>query len=156
MGRNPLPDSVKKKRGTLRESRRQPKDDSAVSTLVDIDVPSHLKGEAKKIYERLVRQCFAMKILAEIDTDALAIYAFEYAELIKLQQQLKAEGYTIEQETKSGTVTVANPLDRIVTKKIATVNAIGSQFGWSPVSRVRLLQIAQGKDENKNDFDEFR
>jgi P27 family predicted phage terminase small subunit len=119
--------------------------------LTNIEVPSHLKGEAKKIYERVVQQCFTMKILAEIDTDALAIYAFEYAELIRLQQQLKREGYTIEQETKSGVVTVANPLDRIVTKKIATVNAIGSQFGWSPVSRVRLLQIAKGEDK-KNDF----
>jgi phage terminase small subunit len=53
-------------------------------------------------------------------------------------------------------VTVANPLDRIVTKKIATVNAIGSQFGWSPVSRLKLLAIAQGKTEEENDFDEFR
>lgn len=151
MGRRPLPDTVKAKRGTLRESRRQPTDESVTTELTSVNVPSHLKGEAKKIFERLVRQCFSMKILAEIDTDALAIYAFEYAELIRLQQQLKNEGYVIEQETKSGTIMVANPLDRIVTKKIATVNAIGSQFGWSPVSRLKLLQIAQGEDK-KNDF----
>lgn len=156
MGRPPLPDKVKEKRGTLRKSRQRESIDTPAVTLLDVKAPAHLKGESKKIYERLVRQCFAMNILAEIDVDALAIYAFEYAELITLQQQLKREGYTIEQETKSGTVTVANPLDRIVTKKIATVNAIGSQFGWSPVSRLKLLAIAQGKTEEKNDFDEFR
>lgn len=140
----------------MRKSRQRESIDTPAVTLLDVKAPAHLKGESKKIYERLVRQCFAMNILAEIDVDALAIYAFEYAELITLQQQLKREGYTIEQETKSGTVTVANPLDRIVTKKIATVNAIGSQFGWSPVSRLKLLAIAQGKTEEKNDFDEFR
>ena len=156
MGRRPLPDKVKVNRGTFRKCRKQPTDESIITELVTVKAPGHLKGEAKKIFERLVRQCFAMNILAEIDFDALAIYAFEYAELITLQQQLKREGYTIEQETKSGTVTVANPLDRIVTKKIATVNAIGSQFGWSPVSRLKLLAIAQGKTEEKNDFDEFR
>jgi phage terminase small subunit len=34
------------------------------------------------------------------------------------------------------------------------VNAIGSQFGWSPVSRVRLHAIAAG-EEKKNDFEDF-
>ena len=140
----------------MRKSRQRESIDTPAVTLLDVEAPAHLKGESKKIFERLVRQCFAMNILAEIDVDALAIYAFEYAELITLQQQLKREGYTIEQMTKSGIVTVANPLDRIVTKKIATVNAIGSQFGWSPVSRLKLLAIAQGKTEEKNDFDEFR
>lgn len=150
MGRPKLPDQVKSNRGTLRPCRAQ----GAVATevsLLDVQAPAHLKGEAKKVYELKVRQCFAMGILAEIDTDALALYAWEYAELIALQRRLKSEDYVVEESTKNGTTTKINPLAKIVQAKLATVNAIGSQFGWSPVSRMRLQAIAK-EDEKKDDF----
>lgn len=153
MGRPKLPDQVKAKRGTLRPCRAQ----GAVATevsLLDVQAPAHLKGEAKKVYELKVRQCFAMGILAEIDADALALYAWEYAELIALQRRLKNEDYVIEETTKNGTTTKINPLAKIVQAKLATVNALGSQFGWSPVSRMRLQAIAKGEDK-KDDFSEY-
>lgn len=153
MGRAPLPPQVKKNRGTSRKCREVTSLSSYDNAqLISVTVPSHLKGEAKKVYEIKVQQCFALGILAEIDTDALAIYAFEYAELIRLQQELKAEGYTLEVETKNGSATILNPKEKVVRAKIAAVNAIGSQFGWSPVSRIRLAAIAAGKDDKKDDF----
>lgn len=106
------------------------------------------------MYTRLVSQLFAMGYLAEIDVDALSLYAYEYSELIKLQRQLQKEGYVVEEETKSGTTLKEHPLHKVVMKKLAAVNALGSQFGWSPVSRVRLHSIAAGKEE-KNDFEDF-
>lgn len=153
MGRPKLPDQVKAKRGTLRPCRAQ----SAVATgvsLLDVQAPAHLKGEAKKVYELKVRQCFAMGILTEIDADALALYAWEYAELIALQRRLKNEDYVIEETTKNGTITKINPLAKIVQAKLATVNALGSQFGWSPLTRMRLQAIAKGEDK-KDDFNEL-
>lgn len=106
------------------------------------------------MYTRLVSQLFAMGYLAEIDVDALSLYAYEYSELIKLQRQLQKEGYVVEEETKSGTTLKEHPLHKVVMKKLAAVNALGSQFGWSPVSRVRLHAIAAG-EEGKNDFEDF-
>lgn len=154
MGRPKLPDQVKAKRGTLRPCRAQGTVATKVS-LLDVKAPVHLKGEAKKVYELKVRQCFAMGILAEIDADALALYAWEYAELIALQRRLKNEDYVIEETTKNGTTIKINPLAKIVQAKLATVNAIGSQFGWSPVSRMRLQAIAKGEDK-KDDFSELK
>jgi P27 family predicted phage terminase small subunit len=153
MGRPKLPDQVKAKRGTLRPCRAQGTVATKVS-LLDVQAPAHLKGEAKKVYELKVRQCFAMGILAEIDADALALYAWEYAELIALQRRLKSEDYVIEEATKNGTTTKINPLAKIVQAKLATVNALGSQFGWSPLTRMRLQAIAKGEDE-KDDFNEL-
>lgn len=153
MGRHKLPDQVKAKRGTLRPCRAQ----GAVATeasLLEVQAPAHLKGEAKKVYELKVRQCFAMGILAEIDADALALYAWEYAELIALQRRLKNEDYVIEEITKNGVTTKINPLAKIVQAKLATVNALGSQFGWSPLTRMRLQAIAKGEDK-KDDFNEL-
>ena len=93
-----------------------------------------------------------MGILSEIDADALAVYAWEYAELIRLAKELKDEGYTYEVTNKNGeTETKLNPKEKVVRNKIAVVNTIGSQFGWSPVSRMRLQTIAK-EEEKKDDF----
>lgn len=154
MGRPKLPDQVKDKRGTLRPCRAQKSIDTPEVSLVDVRAPAHLKGEARKVYELKVRQCFAMGILAEIDADALALYAWEYAELVALQQRLAKEDYVVEEMTKNGVTTKVNPLAKVVQAKLATVNAIGSQFGWSPLSRMRLQAIAKGEDK-KDDFNEL-
>ena len=92
-----------------------------------------------------------MGILAEVDVMALELYAFEYAELVRLQEQLLKEGYTIEEETKFGTVKKTNPLEKIVHRKLAVVNALGSQFGFTPLSRMRLHQLTT-EDNQKDDF----
>lgn len=154
MGRPPLPSKVKTLRATTRKCREVADNTPIATTLVDVKAPAHLTGEAKKVYARLVSQLFNMGYLAEIDVDALSLYAFEYSELIKLQRQLQAEGYIVEEVTKNGVTQKEHPLHKVVMKKLAAVNALGSQFGWSPVSRVRLHAIAAG-EEKKNDFEDF-
>ena len=154
MARPPLPDKVKEKRGTLRKCRQREAIDTPAVTLLDVKAPAHLKGESKKIYERVVQQCFAVGILAEIDADALSLYAWELAELIALQKRLKEEDYVVEEQTKNGTSVKINPLAQVVQTKLAAVNAIGTQFGWSPLSRMRLKAMASG-EEKKNAFNEF-
>lgn len=154
MGRPPLPSKVKTLRATTRKCREVVDSTPVVTSLVDVKAPAHLTGEAKKIYARLVSQLFNMGYLAEIDVDALSLYAFEYTELIKLQRQLQKEGYIVEEETKNGSTLKEHPLHKVVMKKLAAVNALGSQFGWSPVSRIRLRTLAT-PDDKKNDFTDF-
>lgn len=151
MGRNPLPSKTKALRGTTRKCRETKSDIISVELVGPVSCPPHLKGEAKKIYEQKVQQCFAMGILSEIDADALAVYAWEYAELLRLAAELKDEGYVQTVETKNGSEVKINPKEKVVARKIATVNALGSQFGWSPVSRMRLQAIAK-EEEKKDDF----
>lgn len=153
MGRNPLPERVKENRGTARKSRRR-ETLPGVPTLVDVAIPEHLTGDAKKIYELKVRQCFATGILEEIDVDILSLYAWEMAELIRLSKELRKEGYIQEVETKFGVEKKVNPKEKVVARKITIVNSLGSQFGWSPVSRMRLQAIAKGEDK-KDDFNEL-
>lgn len=151
MPRQRLPDKVKEKRGTFRKCRKQESVEAPSVQLVDVKVPARLKGVAKKTYEFVTRQCFAMGILAEVDVHALELYSFEYAELVRLQEQLAAEGYTIEEMTKNGVVTKVNPLEKVVRNKLVAVNALGSQFGWSPLSRMRLRSMV-AEDKKKDDF----
>lgn len=155
MGRPPLPSKVKALRATTRKCREVVDSAPVVTSLVDVKAPAHLTGEAKKVYTRLVSQLFNMGYLAEIDVDALSLYAFEYTELIKLQRQLQKEGYIVEEETKLGTTLKEHPLHKVVMKKLAAVNALGSQFGWSPTSRIRLTAMLTSEKENKDDFADF-
>lgn len=151
MARQRLPDAVKEKRGTLRKCRKQDSVETPAVRLVDVKVPARLKGMAKKTYEFVTRQCFAMGILAEVDIHALELYSYEYAELVRLQEQLASEGYTVDEVTKNGVVTKVNPLEKVVRNKLVAVNALGSQFGWSPLSRMRLRSMV-AEEKKKDDF----
>ena len=161
MGRSKLPEEVKKLRGTSRKCR-EVKDvvgkDTIIEVLEDVKVPTHLNAEAKKIYKEVVTRLFAMKMLQPIDEHALSLYANAMATAIKMQKELDKEGYLITVKDEMGDMykVMVNPMAKILKDAINTVNTIGSQFGWSPVSRIRLAtMLAQGAEGEKNDFDKM-
>lgn len=156
MGRYKLPEKTKALRGTQRNDRKI--DDSqynstSITSLESVKVPKHLKGLAAQIYKERVTQLFAMGMLQPIDVDALTLYATSMATAIKMQKQLDDDGHVTYVKDEDGNVTsvVVNPMFKVLKDSVTMANTIGSQFGWSPVSRVRLLQIAKGEDK-KNDF----
>lgn len=159
MARPKLPEKIKQIRGTHRKCRAV--DDSAFSdtTVVALDsvkVPTHLSSEAKKIYKTVVSQLFAMKMLQPVDQLALCIFANAIATISQMQQTLDKNGYVIATHDKDGNangVTV-NPAQKVLKDAINTANTIGSQFGWSPQARMRLVAMLAPK-KKKNEFSEF-
>lgn len=159
MGRYKLPEQTKKVRGTKRKDREY--NELSPTTLVmspaDVKAPSHLSAEAKKIYKEVVSQLVAMKMLQPIDTTALCVYANAIVTIAKMQKELDKDGYVTYIKDEDGNITgvTVNPMHKVWKDAINVANTIGSQFGWSPVSRLRLVAIASGKEES-NDFNEFR
>ena len=47
-----------------------------------------------------------------------------------------------------------NPLVKVLKDTVNTANMIGSQFGWSPLSRMRLRSMV-AEEKKKDDFSEF-
>ena len=158
MGRSKLPIQVKKLRGTTRKCRDSGHEDSEtrIVQLQSVKVPQHLNREAAKIYKEVVKQLFLMEMLEPIDTQALAMYASNYALAVKMQSTLDKDGCTIVEKDESGDVyrVSVNPAFKVMRDAIAIVNTIGSQFGWSPVSRMKLRAIA-ARDKKKNEFEEY-
>ena len=158
MGRYKLPEEIKAVRGTKRKDREY--NELSPTTLVmspaDVKAPSHLNPEAKKIYKEVVSQLVAMKMLQPIDTTALCIYANAIVTIAKMQKELDKDGYVTYIKDEDGNITgvTVNPIHKVLKDAINVANTIGSQFGWSPVSRLRLVAIAAGK-EDKNDFTDF-
>lgn len=160
MGRSKLPEKTKQMRGTQRKCRVV--DDSAfdntiVVSLSDVKVPSRLSPEARKVYKTVVTQLFAMKILQPVDEPALCIFANAIATINKMQAELDKEGYVTYIKDEDGNVSgvTVNPMQKVLKDAINTANTIGSQFGWSPVARMRLVSMLANKDKKKNDFTDF-
>lgn len=151
MGRYKLPKEVKDLRGTTRKSRENTSGGWLESASSGVVVPSDLKGDAAKIYKERVAMLFAMGLLQPIDVDALRLYSSAMASAIKIQKELDKDGFTVIERDEDGQLckVSVNPLAKVLKDMITTVNTIGSQFGWSPISRMRLQAIA--KDDDKND-----
>lgn len=99
---------------------------------------------------------FAMGILQHIDVDALRLYSNAVASAIKLQAAIDKEGYTVIERDEDGNLckVSVNPLVKVLKDAVNTANTIGSQFGWSPLARMRLQAMANPKKETDN-FSEF-
>lgn len=157
MGRYKLPAEVKEKRGTSRKCREEQSGGwDAIVTLESVKVPKDIKGEAAKIYKERVQMLFAMGILQHIDVDALRLYSNAVASAIKLQAAIDKEGYTVIERDEDGNLckVSVNPLVKVLKDAVNTANTIGSQFGWSPLARMRLQAMANPKKETDN-FSEF-
>lgn len=157
MGRSKLPAAVKSIRGTSRKNR--PQDDhvfdaTTIVSLEEVNVPSHLNAEAKKVYKEVVAQLFAMKMLQPIDTTALCIYANAIATIAKMQKALDKEGYVTYIKDEDGNITgvTVNPMQKVLKDAINVATTIGAQFGWSPAARIKLASMLSKDGEEKDDF----
>lgn len=160
MGRSKLPEKTKQMRGTQRKCRVV--DDSAfdntlIVSLNDVKAPSHLSPEAKKVYKTVVAQLFAMKVLQPVDEPALCIFANAIATINKMQAELNKDGYITYVKDEDGNITgvTVNPMQKVLKDAINTANTIGSQFGWSPQARMRLVAMLSQKEEKKDDFNQM-
>lgn len=152
-GRKPLPDEVKKLRGTDRKNRSRP---AAKADIVDQwSSIASTRGvrvlqtrRAREIFKTKCNQTIALRILSQADLDQLAIYANNLDKLYSLMQDLHAEGDTVTLykviyhengvTEKVPSKLVTNPKWKIYFNLIDTINKIGSEFGFTPVARQKI------------------
>lgn len=157
MGRSKLPVKVKDLRGTKRKHREVDDsvyDPTVVVSLEEINVPSHLNTTAKKVYREVVQQLFAMRMLQPIDQHALCIFANAIATAHAMQKALDKEGYVTYIRDEDGNITgvTVNPMQKVLKDALNMANTIGTQFGWSPSARIKLLAMLNNNKEEKDDF----
>lgn len=151
-----MPDEVKELRGTLEERRARGKTPGI--PIKDLNQVVSVRGirvlqsdRAKQIFKQKCNQLIGLKLLTEIDFDNISIYANNLDKLYSLMRDLKEEGDTITLYKviykKSGdieqipTSCVTNPKWKIYFSLIATLDKIGGNYGFSPVSRLRFGTI---------------
>lgn len=152
-GRKPLPEELKKLRGTDRKDRKRstsvgvPVEEwSAISSTRGIRILQSQR--AKDIFKAKCNQLISLGILSECDLDQLSFYSYNLDKLYSLMADLRNESDMITlykviyrangEAEKIPSKTVINPKWKLYFSLIDTINKVGSEFGFTPVARQKL------------------
>jgi P27 family predicted phage terminase small subunit len=131
-GRKPTPTAIKRLTGNPGKrglNRAEPTLPPAAPT-----APRHLSPAAKKVWKRIAPQLAAARVLADVDTNALALYCTSYARWLEAETALQTDGLTV--ETKHGPA--PHPMLRISRLAWDQVVKLSGEFGITPSARTRL------------------
>ncbi|MFT8335113.1 MAG: phage terminase small subunit P27 family [Acetobacter orientalis] len=106
--------------------------------------PEHLDECAAQAWEKLVPSLVRLQMFTVLDHHALEQYCLTYSRWRRAEDELTKEGDTYETHGKQGTMKRALPEVAIVAESIRLMRSVGSEFGFSPVARLRLGDIGQG------------
>ena len=150
-GRKPIPNELKILRGTNQPCRMKPAIEadliSEINQIVDLKNFKVLQSKrAKDIFIQKANQLIKLKLLTDMDIEQLVVYAGSLDILFTCMKEMK-KGMFKELHDDFGKVKgyLANPYIKQYREMIEITNRIGSDFGFSPVSRMKLK--AEKEDE---------
>lgn len=159
-GRKSIPNEVKILRGTdqpvrMKQSVDVPKIKS-IDEIVNVSKLKVLKSvRAKKIFKDKANQLIGLNILSEIDFEQLAIYAHSLDVLFECMDKIDEYKFK-EVITAKGIQIVTNPYLKLYREMNEICSKIGSDFGFSPVSRMKLHTKSEEKDPLQELMNQFK
>lgn len=112
----------------------------------------HLDEIALTKFNELVEQLTEVDVIANVDTDLLAVYADSWSKYIKATKMLAMQSMVEEQENKLGAVTkVQNPYIKIQQSYSQQLIKLASLFGLSPVDRSKIAHLNPSDKNEKED-----
>jgi P27 family predicted phage terminase small subunit len=133
MGRKAKPTSQKILEGNPGKralNNKEPKPDVAIP-----ECPGHIKGEARREWDRITVELHALGILTKIDRAALAAYCTAWGDYVYAETHLLTEDEVIE-SIKGGKY--QNPWVGIKTSAMDRMVRIAAEFGMTPSSRSKI------------------
>lgn len=151
-GRKPVPEAIKKMKGTNQVCRTR--EEGVYERITKVSLPKELISKrAKRIYKERCQMLINQKVLQEPDLAMLAAYANTYD-----QYMVCLESWNIDPRplvgkmTAYGIMMIPNPVIKMQSSLLNTLNMIGLQFGFSPIARASMKIIPA---KNNNEFDNF-
>lgn len=112
--------------------------------------PEWLVNErAKKEWRRIVKELNKIGVVGNLDLANLGGYCNAYANYIEVTELMKEQPYYIERQTRTGTITVRNPLVDIQRIYAAEMRKFATLCGLTIDSR---LKAAATKTENTDEM----
>lgn len=155
IGRPNTPTAMKIAAGN--PGRRPLPENEVQPTLGKPKCPSWMQGNERKTWTRLSKELSAMKVLTLADRDMLIPLVVAICELEKAVRKMNGDG-TAENPGEELVVSTsnggrrANPLIGIIKQNQAAIKDLGSHFGMSPASRVRIKAPPKEKENNLEAF----
>lgn len=78
-----------------------------------------------------------MDVLEVTGLPLIVAYSIEFGKYLEATEQMGAK-YTISTQTKTGSVTSANPLQKVIDSSLANAMKISQLFGLDPVNKLKL------------------
>lgn len=154
-GRKATPNALKELRGTDQPVRMR--DEISVVPITDpiVSIPrgSQLQTKrARDIFKKKANQLIALRVLTEMDLELLGVYASALDMFYSCVEKIGSEDLVVEVIGKNGTTLVKNPYLSIMSDMVDTINRIGGEFGFSPVSRQKLKAEVKEEDNPFKDL----
>lgn len=143
-GRKPIPTGIKELRGNPGKrplNDREPKPPAEIPTC-----PSHLTGEARKEWNRIVPELKACGVLTKIDRAALAAYCDAYGTWVEANAKMGKSGGLMVKSPNG--YPMQNPYLSIRNKAFELMHKFLIEFGMTPSSRSRV-QVYHPAEEDK-------
>jgi len=139
MPRRPVPQELKKKRGTARKDRAPENPVTPAKGRPKKNTPSFLRAKGKLMYERTVGHLHSMGLLSTVDDTALELLALAYQEWYTAELRLQKEGRIYETYAANGAkVLKPHPAAAQSADAWRRIRMMLIEFGLTPASRSKL------------------
>ena len=132
-GRKPLPTELKKLTGTFRPDRANQEEPAGVACLPRC--PSHLKGEARKTWNRTGKALLAIRVMTAADWQALSMLCTCWARHVEAEAKILELGAVVRGATGGA---VVSPWVHISQKAIEQCTKLAVELGLTPSARARV------------------
>lgn len=156
MGRNRVPDEVKRLRGTLQPCREL-KNVPAVQGSFRLKPPSWLSPEEKKAFKAAAAILSDWGILSPADEGLIAMYVNALAKWKDAERHLREDGAVVlvKDEDDNLLSQQLNLYYQVSKDAVKQAAALQQQLGFGPVARAKILSMIGKGEEDKDDFSEF-
>lgn len=153
-GRPPISNSLKKLRGTDQPVRMR--DEGNFERLTEVSPPKVLTTKrSKQIFKTKADQLIKQRVLTPLDLEQLTFYAYCADTAFTCMQELKAGLFNPLKDEKGVIYKfVENPHLPLLSRMIDQCNRIGSDFGFSPISRSKV-KTAPDEKPHPEGLEEF-
>lgn len=118
--------------------------------LLDVEPPRHLNRKQKNQFIEIASKLKHIKIMTELDEEALARYVTTNEEYLRIDKLLQAE-----MKKKDYDIAIINQLHLVQDKLLKQVRALASDLGLTITSRARLVVPQATEEPKKNKFSKF-
>lgn len=130
--------------GTFRKDRVNPREPKPIAGIPDC--PAHVKGAARKEWDRIAPLLHQMRVLALTDSAVLAAYCVSVAMVATLSRAVDREGLTM--VTDKGFI-MARPEVQLLGKQTELLRKLASELGLTPASRASVQTLGNNPQEDE-------
>lgn len=146
VGRKPVPIEQKELHGTKNVTREKERAEAVKRapkpTLASAAAPpAHLNEPAQAEWTRLLREFSMLGLVTQIDLGLFGAYCDAHGRWVEAATKVKELGTIV--KTTDGNL-IQNPYLAVVNRAIEQMHKLGTDFGMSPSSRVRLGAVGYG------------